>query len=759
MHPEPAPSVAIHEVAQSLIAAARATRQRRTLVLAGQREWCVAQVRVALQVFDSDDVLWVSENAPPGARELPAGKAHTVLGGEVDAVVFDAYSGMDPDALGAASGAIRGGGLLLMLAPPVDEWPHFADPEYGRIAVAGYRPDEVTGRLLQRMVRVIRSAAGVMVVEQGLRDGSDSPAISGDLLQPAVDLSAVANVGDQCRTDDQRRAVEALVKVMTGKRRRPVVLTSDRGRGKSAALGIAAARLLRDGTRHIIVTGPRLDAVTPVFEHAHRLLPGATASKAALHFGDVRLEFVAPDQLLLARPPADLVLVDEAAAVPTPLLEQILARYSRTAFATTVHGYEGTGRGFAVRFHKVLDARTRGWKALRLETPIRWAPDDPLERFVFRALLLDASAASDAAVAGLMPERYPDSVTVQRLDRDALAADETTLGELFGLLVLAHYRTRPYDLRYLLDGPNVSVYVLRYDGHVAATALVCKEGGFGADAARAILENRARPHGHLIPESLAAHAGFAEAPRLMYARVMRIAVHPAAQCRGLGTRLLEAVIADARQEGIDCVGSSFGATPQLLSFWEKSQLLAVRVSAKRGAASGAHSVIVLRALSDAGRTLHDAARRRLVSHLPHQLSDPLRDIDASLALYLLRDSEQAGVPSLDDHDWRELLAFAFGHRVFAECVGPIWTLAVTALSDVTNQTQLTRVQRGALVMKVLQKRSWPEVAEQFQLAGRAAAVEILREALRVLLLARGDERVQAEATRLAAQPPAHDDAL
>ena len=63
-------------------------------------------------------------------------------------------------------------------------------------------------------------------------------------------------VAAPCRTADQQRAVDAVVRVVTGHRRRPVVLTSDRGRGKSAAFGIAAAQLT------IRAPGPVADSLT-----------------------------------------------------------------------------------------------------------------------------------------------------------------------------------------------------------------------------------------------------------------------------------------------------------------------------------------------------------------------------------------------------------------------------------------------------------------------------------------------------------------
>ncbi|ADJ29554.1 tRNA(Met) cytidine acetyltransferase TmcA [Nitrosococcus watsonii] len=726
-----------------MVAAAKASYQRRALVFSGDQNWCLQAAQASLEGALLERVPWISASAPENAWKLEAAKAHQFLGQEVDALVFNAHSGFDLDAFGIITGAIRGGGLLFLLTPPLAAWPAFPDPEHARIVTFPYRMTDVTGRFIERLVRLIRKAEGMVLVEQAKAFPKVQQVTSANT--GINDKSMADKGGDgECRTADQRRAVEAIVKVMTGQRRRPVVLTSDRGRGKSAALGIGAARLLRRGIKRIIVTGPRLDTVTSLFQHAQRLLPQASVSRTVLTLHGARLEFAAPDALIRAPQPADLLLVDEAAALSAPLLEQLLQHYPRIAFATTMHGYEGTGRGFALRFHKVLDERTRGWRALRLETPIRWGSGDPLEHFVFQALLLNAKAAPAAAVALARPE----NTLVEQLDREVLVKDEATLSQLFGLLVLAHYQTRPYDLRHLLDGPNLLVYAMRYRGHVVATALLALEGGFDEETARGVWEGRIRPHGHLLPESLAAHMGLVQAPRLRCARIMRIAVHPAVQSQGLGSQLVGALIKELKTKELDYLGSSFGVTEELLRFWERLDFLPVRLSVKRGATSGAHSVLVLYPLLNSGQALVKVAHHRFQAHLPHQLSDPLRELEPRLAACFLRCGGRTSSLPLDRQDWCDVLAFAFGWRVYEVCIAPIWKLVCGALAVPESERLLGEEERNALIVKVLQKRSWGEAAAVLELSGRAQVIEALRRALRPLVLHFGNETVRREAERL-----------
>jgi tRNA(Met) cytidine acetyltransferase len=698
---------------QSALDAARLRRHRTALVLSGPRDECMQSVAGLLQGLALAEVYWLGDSAPRQVRKISGTEAFALLGREMDALVFDAWSGFDPDAFGALSGCIRAGGLLILLTPPLEEWPTYADPQNARISVALYRADQVGGRFLQRLATLIHDDTGSLLYEtgRGLREPVAAPAEAGQAQEPVP--------AGPCRTHDQEAAVQALVKVATGHRRRPVVLVSDRGRGKSAAFGIAAAGLIAGGRERIVLTAPRRDAVAAVMEHAERVCPGAGA----------RIRFVAPDELVAHPPAADLVLVDEAAAIPAPLLESILRCYPRVAFATTVHGYEGTGRGFALRFSQVLDRLSNSWKRLQLTTPVRWAPHDPLERLVFRMLALDAEPADGAHFSQV--SGFSD-MELLKLDRDVLCADEQTLSELFGLLVQAHYRTRPLDLRHLLDGPNLSVYVLMARGHIAATAVVAAEGGFDAAAARAIWAGQSRPHGHLLAETLAAHQGLADAPCLRCGRIVRVAVHPALQRRGLGSGLVAAVSARLQRDGFDYVGTSFGASAALLEFWGAMGWSPVRLSIQKSASSGGHSAVFLYSLSAAGEDLLARARERFFSQFPHQLSDSLRELEPGLVAALLRGGSDFA-PEPGDADRHDLQAFAFGQRLVEVSIGALWRLGLHELARGRAQERLGDNELAILVERVLQKRPWPVCTGSIGFSGRRQALQCLRGAVRKLI--------------------------
>ena len=716
------PPEALHALVLELHRQARAAHQRRLLLLAGEADWCRCQAAACLAALPGHDALWIGSTAPPGLPGLDLDQGLRVLGSEHVLLVLDAHEGFDPDVFGAASGTVVGGGLLLLLSPPLDRWHTFPDPQNARITVAPHAPASLSGRFLARLARLLPGAGGVVVVRQGEAIPTALPSDT-----PLPPLEPVPADG-RYRSGDQRLAVEAILRTAAGRRRRPLVLSADRGRGKTAAFGLAAAELLLAGRQRVLVTAPRREAVSTLFAQARAHLPGAEQSTGRLVWEGAVLEFLAPDVLLREGPPADLLLVDEAAGIPLALLARLLRRYARVAFASTVHGYEGTGRGFALKFHALLDREAPGWQLQELKTPIRWAAGDPLETAVNRLLLLDVEIAPAAAVA----EFDPAHCRFDCLDREVLAGDETTLRQLFGLLVLSHYRTRPFDLRHLLDGPNLEVYVLRHRDTVLATALLAREGELAGELVGAVFRGERRVQGHLLPQSLVANLGLEPAASMRYGRIMRIAVHPRLQGRGLGSRLLASIEDEARRAGLDWLGSSFGLAPELLDFWQGNGYRPVRIGMRREASSGAHAVSLLLPLGAAAEALMAQARQRFGEQLSWQLTDSHRTLEATLVRRLWPE-RQPGAPRLTDPGWHELRGFAFAQRGYEDSVLAITRLVHGRLAKDAGLGCLSETQYELLVRRVLQRQDWDVIIRALGLVGRTEALAAMRGAIARLL--------------------------
>ena len=700
-----------------LATVSKTNRHRSGLILTGSEAWCLDAAR---DIYSGSDMgsarLWIGTHPMTGFDAVAAKKAHQVLGQTYDVVVFNGRSGFDVDALGAVSGTIRGGGQLCLLMPPFAHWSTYADPVRTRFTAFGYSETDIKPRWFSHLQRSIAESTGVLMLDQ-------TGVVRGRLprLQREPETDTELNDAD-CVTSDQVDAVEAVIRAATGQRRKPAILISDRGRGKSAALGIAAARLLRQGRGRIVVTGPQRETVTTLLDHAARLLPEARRSKNRLRWCNSSIEFLAPDRISDRTADDTMVMIDEAAAIPLPLLTAVVKNSSRLALATTVHGYEGTGRGFELRFGPLLSSQMRGERRVTLITPVRWAAGDPLERFIFRALMLDAGATTSAD----RPIDPTHGFHTERLDRHALVQNRNRLDQLFGLLVASHYRTRPSDLRYLLDAPGVSVYGVCCQSAIVGAALVVREGGLAADLARDVIRGRRRPRGHLLPVSIGTHLGIETAPQLTYQRIVRIAVRPELRRQGLGSRLINCIAKDAHQTGHDCLGVSFAADLELVDFWSKAAMQPIRLGVTQGKSSGANALLMLTGLTTAGEYLTRRAAHLFSRRLPDQLADPLRKADPSLVLCLLNKGLQAKSPDPD-----ELLtasAFAAGQRGYAECVAELVTVSYHLLTD-----QLTGPQdkTGALclVLKVLQKRSWADCAAVLGLAGRNDVTALLQRTI------------------------------
>lgn len=674
------------------------------------------------------DILWVGSEPSDGYELRHPGRAHTVLGQEYDCVVLDTYEGFDADDFGALSGVVRAGGFMILLTPEFSEWIQKQDPAMEKMLVAGYSKEQAGHRFIDRLCRLFREDPGVVIFSE-----------RGEVKDIRVQIEQDAQRVEQttthllCATKDQANAVESILELFSSEDGAAVVLISDRGRGKSSALGIAAADLLKRGNFRIVITAPRLSAVHAVFDHAKHALPKGEQQSGRLLLAKGSLEFYAPDELIRNPRNADLLLVDEAAGIPGQLLSQLLDRYTKVVFATTVHGYEGSGRGFELRFSRVLDSKRTGWERIRLSQPVRWAEHDPLEALSFRALLMGASPAQSE----LWQDLKLEDCHVECVNRDLLIQDESVLKDLFGLLVTAHYRTRPFDLRYLLDAPNVQLYVLRWAGHVVATAMLAEEGGFDRSISAAIYAGLRRPRGHLLAQSLSAHVGVESAPMHRFMRIVRIAVHPELQDRGLGTCLLNGVVEDLVGRGYAAIGTSFAADNQVLNFWRKNDFHVVHVGISQEHTTGSRSVLMLRPLSAAGQEIYAEARQRFSVRFTLLLKDVLAKLDGPL-----RDALIADLPSIKalPDTQHELLAYAYARRGFEVSFYAIQQWAQACI-DRSSLNCLNSQQLKLFRLRVQEHLGWKDVVSSLGLSGRREAQQLMRETVALMIDQTGNEKM------------------
>ncbi|WP_410767073.1 tRNA(Met) cytidine acetyltransferase TmcA [Haloferax sp. DFSO60] len=722
---KPVTDVDIEALANACRDDAMATNQRRVIVLAGDRD---AGIDAAFDVVRGTDILddevtFVTSREGFRFHRVEPIHASELLGTTRSLVVLDAHESFSPNTLGRVAGAVDGGGLLVLLTPSLDAWPACHDEFDERLAVPPFSLDDVSDHFRSRLVSTLRDHPGIALVDLGSqtleRDGTHEQGIHFEVPDAFVPKTHVfpTRAYEDCLTADQSETLAALESLCTPGN--AVVVEADRGRGKSSAAGLAAGSLAAEG-KHVVVTAPGTQNAAEVFERAERLLAELDELDSREQYdlqsnagGSVR--YVPPTEVESTLGDIDALVVDEAAALSVRLLTSFLDAPA-VAFCTTVRGYEGAGRGFAVRFRGRLDDSDFDVSDVRLDHPIRYAAGDPLESWTFRALLLDARPPVDQLVS----DATTDSVAYRTFTPENLLADEHLLREVFGLLVLAHYRTEPDDLARLLDAPNLTLRALTHDGHVVSVALLAREGGLD-EATRNHMYFGGRIRGNMLPDVFTSQLRDEDAGIPVGYRVMRIATHHAVRSQGLGSRLL-GEIRDEFAGEVDYLGVGFGATPELLRFWHRNGYGTVYLSTTRNDTSGEHSALMLCPLSDAGHELADRHTSYFLGRTIDMLSDLLSDLDPDVVRGALRATRSPYTPELSPYEWRTVASAAYGPGLSIIALGAFRRLALAYL---TNPEELDERQERLIVRKVLQAHSWGDVADDLEYHSTSQAMRAL----------------------------------
>ena len=580
---------------------------RALLILVGEDDFLAHQLNHNLSLKSA---VWIGDVSPHFATQsyFPFSKTKNLLGSEFPAIIYDARQGIHLDALAIAAGTLQDGGWLLLL---LNHWADLVNqPDCDSLRWSGEKHAINTPHFIAFLQEKI-AKYGFPVYQ--------STPLTLALPMPQKDRSTHCQPTlEQARLLQQMAEAEETILIVTAKR----------GRGKSALAGLLAKQQLAQN-QPVILTAPNKSAVN-IFNE----------------FAGVDITFMSPDELSqnLSNAPQQFanhwLFVDEAAMIPLDILFRLTNAFKRVVLTTTIHSYEGTGRGFLLKFMAKTD---RTLRHVELFTPLRWQADDKLEAFIDDLLLCDCEDR--------LPQPPYDSVLAEQIQIshcERIPHDQ--MESVYGLLTLAHYRTSPLDLRRLLDAPQQQFYLAQAQNSLLGCVWAVPEGELtNKTLIRQIRRGERRPRGNLVAQMLCFQAGLVEACELRSLRISRIAVQPNWQQQGLGQRLIAKMKQQQiKQQGaVDFLSVSFGYTPELLAFWQKCGFILVHFSESKEASSGCYSVVALCPLSEKGQVFVQRAEKQFQRNLPlsfHPLATQFARTEIDW--------------TLDSSDWQLLTDFA-----------------------------------------------------------------------------------------------------
>lgn len=691
-----------------------ATLHVRGLVLAHPDDECYQQIirelshSVEIQYLDK-------ENQSSTSR-----KVDSILGSEVEVLVFNALDDFDVNLFAAICGSLKGGGLLFLLVNPValnyaNMLSHDDTSESSTVISEQICP------LLARVLRFYKNNSSSAIIFQ-------KEFLFAESLFQKNDIKKLTNFPQQAES------IERIIRVSNGHANRPLVMTANRGRGKSAALGIAAAKLTQTKQCHIIITAPQFVNLKSFYKHFyltyHEAISTDKKNLKTIYFDNgSQLRFVPIDEIIRHLPKANLVIIDEAAAFPVTQLDQIINNYNRVVFSTTSDGYEGNGKGFEVRFKQRLLQQKPATRFITLEQTIRWSTDDEFEKSGYNALLLNYQLNP----IGEESKFDMSQLKHQIISKTQLMNNEAALRDVFALLVNAHYQTRPADLKMMLTSPTNQVHAITINEKIIAVALVNFEGNISSQTCELIHKGDKRLKGELLAQSIVAHSGLIDAGALHFYRIMRIAVHPQLQSRGVGKQLIKTIINHAKNKNIDFVGASFAVANDITNFWLQLNFSCVRFSHSKDSSSGSHTMEVLRALSSTAVPHLNRLKERFQNALFFKLNNQLKTLDSEIVTTLLCNQIKLQEKNLSEYELTELEFFCLGKRGFPMVDDLIIKLFMSKLKDIKVTFSLTQPEITFLVDCLLKHHDFKLLASNHSLTGKKQSLNYLRTLIKKLL--------------------------
>ena len=592
-------------------------------------------------------------------RYLYYSESHNILGNTYGMCILQDFEAITPNVLARTIETVQGGGLIVIVLNTVKDIKQLYDLQmdcHGRFVTTAYQT--VVPRFNKRFLLSLTDCASAIVLSDALEvlpfsaKNSMSNVAKNDRAEQLSNLKVslsdsqpIGSVINVCKSLDQANALVKFVDVISEKSLKSIItLTASRGRGKSAALGLAIATSIAFGYSNIFVTSPSPDNLKTLFEfvlkgfdilgfseHTDYEIIQSTSDnvKSVVRVNIYRdhrqtIQYIRPDEggKLLQ---AELLVIDEAGAIPLHLVKQMLGPYL-VLLSSTVHGYEGTGRSLSLKLFEEL--RTQSTKVggvnlteIKLEEPIRYKEGDPVESWLNKLLCLDASPR---IISGCPT---PKECSLYFVNKEILfsyhKASEAFLQRIMTLYVSSHYKNSPNDLQLLSDAPAHQLLVLLgpIDSNssqlpeVLCVLQICFEGQINRQIVVSQLEQGHRSAGDLIPWTVCQQFQDANFGELSGVRVVRIATHPDFQSMGYGKRAIDLLtqyyrgeiatsdkkedstlligLSERTPESMDYIGVSYGMTSPLLKFWKRSGFKSVYLRQTPNDITGEHTCIMV----------------------------------------------------------------------------------------------------------------------------------------------------------------------
>jgi len=679
------------------------------------------------------------------------------LGTTYNGLIMDLSDSLKPNDVGRLVGVVEGGGVVVLITPPFDRWPHWRNLFREELAVP-QKPVPRTIFVRWFIDNLVRSDA-VSIYD------SDNDAIIKIADQPsrAPERESIEHPSDarfpreiysKALTMDQVRVIRELEKLIEKpKRRRSIVIISDRGRGKSSAVGIGLVGLIIELSKvknkiRIGVTARAPLNVAQLMKMAMETLDAMKIPYRVVRRGKRVIEIKGEkfsieywEPSVIPRLGVDIAVVDEAAGLPVDILWRIWESTDRSIFTTTIHGYEGAGRGFTVRFLRRIKSDEKSeLSVIEMREPIRYSAEDPVEAWQFRTLLLDAE-----------PERLDDKdleaiargeLIYLKLEPEDLFTEkgEPILKSLFGIYVQAHYRNEPDDLGMIADAPHHSVRAMATpSGKIVASAQLAEEGPVISDL-KSILGAGKMP-GNIVPDRIIKHYRLVDFAETIGWRIVRIAVHPDVQGKGIGSLFLRKIEEEAISRNYSWLGSGFGATEELLRFWVKNGFIPIHMSPERNPVSGEYTCIVIKPLAEGLSSLIDIIDSKFRRRLIDSMHDTYKDLEPEVARILLKPTKCARgeariMTSMDRIDLERLSLYIKGVMTYEICNDIIYEIIKSYWQNKCADAGLDKREEIISIIKTLQGRSWSDV-EKIAGVRQKNAIDTMREIIRKISKAIG----------------------